>query len=167
VFSIRDIPSLVVVTTSLAVAAALQYAESVETILLGGKLQHGRPDLGGGFTEEMLGLFSADFAFQGADGIDLEGYVYNCNVESARVSQKMRRQAERSYILCDSSKVGRTALFKFGNLKDGCGLITDNEIKPQHLQTFRELLGIDVTIAPTGTNWKKTGSSDAKEGRLS
>lgn len=147
VFCIRDIPNLVVVTTSLAVAAALQYAEAIETILLGGTLRRGRPDLSGGFTEDMLDLFSADYAIQGADGIDLEGYIYNANVETARASQKMRQKAARSYILADSSKIGQTELIRFGNLKDGCGLITDNDVKPQHLQAFREFLGIEVTIA--------------------
>ena len=172
VHCIRDVPNLVVVTTSLAVAAALQYAESVETILLGGRLQHGRPDLGGGFTEDMLELFSADFAFQGADGIDLEGYVYNANVDSARVSQKMRQRAQRSYILSDSSKIGQTALFRFGNLRDGCGLITDSGIEPQHLHAFRELHGIDVKIAsasPSGENTKEEagGEKAVAEGQWS
>ncbi len=147
VFCIRDIPNLVVITTSLAVAAALQYAESIETILLGGTLRRGRPDLSGGFTEDMLDLFSADFAFQGADGIDLDGYIYNASVETARISQKMCKKAVRSYTLSDSSKIGQSALIRFGNLKDSCGLITDSQIKPQHLQTFRDFLGIDVKIA--------------------
>ncbi len=165
VFCIKDIPNLVVVTTSLAVASALQYTESIETILLGGTLRRGRPDLGGGFTEDMLEMFSADFTFQGADGIDLEGYVYNSNVQSARVSQKMRQKAERSYILADSSKIGRTDLIRFGNLKHGSGLITDDEIKPAHLMAFRDFLDINVTIAsPTPGISSRAANDDAENG---
>lgn len=161
VFCIRDIPNLVVITTSLAVAATLQYADSIETILLGGTLRRGLPDLGGGFTEDMLDLFSAEYAFQGADGIDLQGYVYNANVGSARVSRKMRQKANRAYILADSSKIGQTALIRFGNLKDGCGLITDDGIEPQHLQTFREFMGINVMLASTSsTGEPREGSSE-------
>ncbi len=150
ILAIKDIPNILVVTTSLAVAAVLQYCESCETILLGGTLQPGRPDLGGGFTEDMLDMFSADLAFQGADGIDLDGWIYNENVASARVGRKMREKAKQAYILTDSTKIGKTALMRFGNLKDGAGLITDDEIDPQHVQRFTGLLGVDVKVAKAG-----------------
>lgn len=147
VLSIKDIPGIVIVTTSLAVAAALQHSDSAETIILGGTLQAGRPDLGGGFTEDMLDMFSVDMSFQGADGIDLDGWVYNENVASARVGRKMRERCKHAHILADSTKIGRTALMKFGNLRDGGSLITDDEIDPLHLQRFADQLGIHVVTA--------------------
>lgn len=147
VFCIKDVPNIVVVTTSLAVAAALQHSDSAETILLGGTLQPGRPDLGGGLTEDMLDMFSADLSFQGADGIDLDGWIYNENVASARVGKKMREKTNQPYILADSTKIDRTALMKFGNIREGGGLITDDEIDPKHLLRFTDGLGIDVKVA--------------------
>jgi DeoR family transcriptional regulator of aga operon/DeoR family fructose operon transcriptional repressor len=147
VFCIRDIPNLVVVTPSLAVAAALQYAESAEVILLGGTLRRGRPELIGAFTEDIIELFAVDYAFQGADGIDLEGFLCSNSVESARISRKMRQKAKYAYTLADSSKIGESALIRYGNLKDGSGLITDDQIRPQHLKAFQEGLNVEVIIA--------------------
>ncbi len=147
VFCIRDIPNLVVVTPSLAVAAALQYAESMEVILLGGTLRRGRPELIGAFTEDIIELFTVDYAFQGADGIDLDGYVCSDSVESARISRRMRQKAKHAYTLTDSSKIGQGALIRYGNLKEGRALITDDQIQPQHLKALREGLNVTVIIA--------------------
>jgi DeoR family fructose operon transcriptional repressor len=85
--------NLTVITPSLAVASELQHAAGVEVILLGGVIRRGSPDLTGPVTEHCLELFSADFAFQGADGIGDDGTIYNTDLRLARVDKIMRRLA--------------------------------------------------------------------------
>ncbi|MBM3855071.1 MAG: DeoR/GlpR transcriptional regulator, partial [Verrucomicrobia bacterium] len=82
---------LTVITPSLAVASELQHASAVEVILLGGMLREGNPDLTGPLTEHGLEMFAADLAFQGADGIGVDGSIYNSDLRLARVDQIMRR----------------------------------------------------------------------------
>ncbi len=136
---LRSIPNLTVVTPSLAVASELQFSDSVQTILLGGVLRRGSPDLTGEVTEAVLDMLAVDTAFQGADGIALDGTLYTADLGVARVDQKIRMRAARTYVLADSSKVGRTALACHGKLQEMAGWITDDGIAPEHLAALRAL----------------------------
>jgi len=127
---LKDDQPLTVITPSLAVAAALQFCTRIETILLGGVLRYGRPDLTGIVTERVLELFAADVAFQGADGIGLDGRVYVGDPRVAEVDRKIRAQAARTYVLADHTKIGKTALIQYGTLQQTEGLITDDGIPP-------------------------------------
>ena len=73
-YELQSFNDISVITPSLAVASALQFAEGVQTVLLGGIIRKGSPDLTGALTESMLEMFAADIAFQGADGIDADGF---------------------------------------------------------------------------------------------
>ncbi len=142
---LRGMRGLVVVTPSLAVASELQFAEGVQTILLGGILRKGSPDLTGEVTESVLDRLSVDIAFQGADGIGLDGSLYTADLSVARVDEKVRMRSAQTYVLADSSKVGRTALACHGKLQDMQGWITDAGIAPAALERFRAL-GVEVRI---------------------
>lgn len=137
---------LTVITTSLAVVSQLQFAEGVQTVLLGGVLRRGNPDLTGGVTEHCLDLFAADIAFQGADAIDDNGDIYNNDLRLARVDRRMRQRSAKTYILADSTKIGHTALARNGSLTEVDALITDAGINPATLEHFRGL-GMRVIVA--------------------
>ena len=76
-------------------------------------------------TEANIESIRADLAVIGADGIDAEGAVYNQSPEVARILEKMAAAAQRVYVVADGSKLGRTALWRFCQLKNLTGLITD------------------------------------------
>jgi DeoR/GlpR family transcriptional regulator of sugar metabolism len=139
------IPGLTVITPSLAVASELQFAEQIQTILLGGVLRRGSPDLSGEVCEAVLDMLKADLAFQGADGIDENGTLYTADLRVARLDQKIRLSANRTYILADSRKVGRTALACHGRLQDVTGWITDSGIPKAALTSLRRL-GTQITV---------------------
>lgn len=151
---IRHITDSTVITNSMTVASILQASEGIQTFLIGGSLRRGWPDLNGSVAEQMLDLFTVDIVFQGADGIDLDGNIYNENVESARLSKKMHEKSDHRVILADSSKIGKTSLMRFGNLRDGSTLVTDDEIEPHHLEILRNNLKLDVRIAHVGKKGK-------------
>jgi len=144
---LRDHRDLTVVTTSLAVVSELQFSEGIELVLLGGTIQRGNPAVTGPVTEHCLDLFAVDLLFYGADGIGLDGALYNADVRHAPVFKKMRRYARRTYVLSDSTKVGRTALARNGWLAEVTGLITDDRIDPETLARYRDL-GVEVTTVP-------------------
>jgi DeoR/GlpR family transcriptional regulator of sugar metabolism len=146
--TIKDYENLTIITPSLAVASALQYSDRIETILLGGVLRRGQPDLTGGVTEYTLDLFSADLVFQGADGIDRDGCIYTADVQLARVDQRMRQHATRSIILADSLKFGKRELVRSGSLTSVSTLITDDAIDPALLTHYRNM-GVEVLVAAT------------------
>lgn len=138
---LKNLSDITVITPSLAVASVLNFAEGIETILLGGVIRRANPDLTGVITETNLEMFSADLAFLGADGIGLDGALYNEDIQVAHVDQKIRKRAERTYVLSDSSKIGKTALATNGRICDVVALITDNKITAAQKQALEEVGG--------------------------
>ncbi|MCX7869637.1 MAG: hypothetical protein N2322_06765, partial [Terrimicrobiaceae bacterium] len=138
---LADCRGCTVITPSLAVASALQFAASVEVILLGGKLHRGSPDLTGAVTEHCLEIFAADWAFQGTEGIGEDGRIYNLDPQFARVERLMRERAERRCLLADCSKIGRTALVVSGSLRDFDVFITGKEAPSGFLRAAAEQAG--------------------------
>lgn len=146
---LRGVPDLVVVTPSLAVAAELQFADGIQTILLGGILRRGNPDLTGEVTEAALEMLAVDIAFQGSDGVGLDGMLYTADLGVARVDRTIRQRAGCTYVLADSSKVGRSALACHGELSEMSGWFTDGGIQPEHLKTLRAY-GCPITVVGEG-----------------
>jgi DeoR/GlpR family transcriptional regulator of sugar metabolism len=136
---------LTVITPSLAVASELQFCENIQTVLLGGIVRKGSPDLTGMVSESVLDMFFADIAFQGADAIDLNGAMYNSDMRTAKVDQKIRSRAGKTYILADSSKIGRTELTRHGQVQETAGLITDDGLSDEKRKIL-ENLGTQITI---------------------
>jgi DeoR family transcriptional regulator of aga operon len=119
---------LTVITTSLPIASELQHCEHIDLILLGGALRREAPDLIGPLTENNLEQLKADIAFIGADAVDTHGKAYNKSMAVARMLTRMATSARQVYVVADSTKIGHTALSRFGTLKGWNGLITDNDL---------------------------------------
>jgi DeoR/GlpR family transcriptional regulator of sugar metabolism len=158
---LRQRQRLTVITTSLPVASVLQHAAGVQTLLLGGFVRRDAPDLSGPLTEANLENLRADLAFLGADGIDLLGNVYNASLSVARMLSKMAVCAAAVYVVADSSKLGHTALMRFGNLADWRGLITDAQIQPQQLNKLRDR-GVNVIVADATSGPPKQSQSNGE-----
>jgi len=117
---------LTIITTSLPIASELQNCDAIELILLGGVLRREAPDLIGPLTESNLEQLKTDVAFIGADAIDNRGRAYNHSLAVARMLTRMATSARQVYVVADSTKIGQTALARFGTLKAWNGLITDH-----------------------------------------
>lgn len=117
---------LTVITTSLPIASELQSCEMIDLILLGGSLRREAPDLIGPLTESNLEQLKADVAFIGADAVDSNGQVYNQSMAVARMLTRMALAARKVYVVADSTKIGKTALARYGNVNGWGGLITDH-----------------------------------------
>lgn len=145
---LKDGQDITVITPSLAVASELQHAAGVEVILLGGVIRRGSPDLTGPVTEHCLQLFAADYAFQGADGIDANGAIYNIDLRLSAVDKVMRRVAQKSVVLADHTKIGVTALARSGTLADVDIFITDAAAPAAALRRFGRLGPEIITVKP-------------------
>jgi DeoR family fructose operon transcriptional repressor len=135
-----------VITTSLPIASTLQYSDEIQVLILGGFLQRNAPDLGGALTESNLENLHADMAFLGAEGIDERGGIYSASLDVARLLSKMAAAAQQVYIVADHSKLGRTALTRYGNLCHWNGIITDSGADAGFVAKLRKA-GAQVIIA--------------------
>jgi len=145
-YALKDFQDITVITPSLAVASVLQFSPQIQTVLLGGIIRQGSPDLTGVVTEKNLEMFSVDIAFQGADGIGLDGTLYNADLRIVAVDQKIRQKARQTYVLADSSKIGKTALAANGFIYEVDALITDSKIHAQHRRSY-EKMGATIIVA--------------------
>lgn len=143
-----------VITTSLPIASMLQHNEAIEINILGGQLRPGSPDLTGAITEANLDMFFAELAFIGADAIDNRGALFTEAAEFSRMPAKMIANAKTAYVVADNSKLGKTALWRFGDLKKLAGLITDRDADPAFVAAMGrqgvKVLRPDARLTRTG-----------------
>jgi len=118
--------NVTVITTSLAIASALQSAAGVRTVLLGGFLRGGSPDLHGPLTEQNVEMFRAGFAFMGADAIDLDGNTYADDLQVVNLDRKMAAHAARVIVVADSAKFGKSGMCKVFGPEDYDAIVTDS-----------------------------------------
>ena len=133
---LRAIPDLTVITTSLPIASELFGCESIDVLILGGKLRKDSPDLFGALTDIHLDALRVNVAFIGADAVDRSGYIYNQSAEIGRMLHRMSKAAARVYAVADHSKIGRQELMHFANVADWSGLITDDKLNVTMQQTL-------------------------------
>jgi DeoR/GlpR family transcriptional regulator of sugar metabolism len=136
--------NVTVITTSLAIVSALQFAAGVRVVLLGGFLRGGSPDLHGPLTEQNVEMFRADVAFMGADAVDLDGNTYADDLQVVNLDRKMA--AARVIVVADSSKFGRTGMCRIFSPGDYSLIVSDAGIGVSVLKRLAKK-GIEVEIA--------------------
>ena len=147
---LRGKRGLTVITTSLPIAAQLQFESQIVVLLLGGYLRATSPDLVGALTESNIEALHADVAFLGAQGIDREGTIYQNSPELARMLKKMAASATRVFVVADSSKLGCRDLCRVERLKQWeATLVTDHGADRAMLAALKRS-GARVIKAPPG-----------------
>lgn len=94
-------------------------------ISTGGQLRPNALSLTGAATEKMLRSYYVDLAFISCKAVDLKKGVLESNEAEAVIKQRMIKQAARTYLLCDHSKLGGSAFFRICELPVLAGIITD------------------------------------------
>jgi hypothetical protein len=76
--------------------------------------------------QETIYWYDGNKGTMGTDAIDRHGNVYQQSPEVARILTRMAASAGRVFVLADGSKLGKTALWRFGRLADWAALVTDS-----------------------------------------
>ncbi len=148
---LRKIPQLVVMTNSLETAETLIDMPNDITVLMpGGTWDRRSEAFQGHLAEKMLAFYDFDWAFIGADGLDLARGTTTFN-EFTGLSRAMARAAKTVVVLAESVKVGR----KMPNLEltwdQVDHLITDDRLGGEDQQQLMAA-GVRVTRAKPATN---------------
>jgi DeoR/GlpR family transcriptional regulator of sugar metabolism len=138
--------NVTVITTSLAIVSALQYAAGVRTVLLGGFLRGGSPDLHGPLTEQNIDMFRADIGFMGADAVDLDGNTYADDLQVVNLDRKMAASAARVIVVADSSKFGSHGMCRILGPDDYDSIVCDAGLGKDMLKRLAGK-GVQVEIA--------------------
>ena len=129
-----DLP-LKIITNSLRLAAALEPRTTgkigLELYVTGGLLRPASGLLTGPGVVKSLELYRARWAFLSAGGVDESG-LFNSDEQAAEMERTMIANAEKTVVLADRSKIGRSAMCRIAPLERMAVLITNagNENSP-------------------------------------
>jgi DeoR family transcriptional regulator, fructose operon transcriptional repressor len=115
-----------VLTNNLRVAMDLFGRPDVEVHVFGGQLAPASPDLVGASAAARAMEFRVDVAVVGADAVDsATGEFGSADLATAALSRAAQRQAGRTIVAADASKVGLACRAITGRLAAGVTLVTD------------------------------------------
>jgi DeoR family fructose operon transcriptional repressor len=138
--------SLRVITNSLPILAELIDIPSISINLIGGELNKSRKAVHGDKAVQHIDSYHAHKAFIGVDGISAENGLTAHSEHESTITAAFIRNAEQTFLLCDSSKVGKDSYIKFSSLSDITCLVTDKEL----VSTIQDQLikkGLQVILA--------------------
>jgi DeoR family fructose operon transcriptional repressor len=138
---------LTVVTNDLAIALMLEEFDSVSVVFIGGLLRrrfHCTVSYGNTWRETLSGL-TLDKAFMGVNSLSLDKGAMTPDISQAETKKLMLEMAVKVYLLCDSSKFGRSSFARFATLDQIDAVVTE-AISPTDRQKLEEL-GIEVVVA--------------------
>lgn len=113
-----------VITNSLPIVNELN-GSSVTLNLVGGEVDPCRLAVHGKIAEEHIARYKADKAFLGVDGISLKNGLSAHSENEAGITLAMSDNSAVTYLLCDSSKIGKESYLQFAPLGLVHVLITD------------------------------------------
>lgn len=122
---IRD-KRIKVITNSLPVVHELLNS-AVSINLIGGEVDAERQAVHGSMSIEHIRRYQADKAFLGVGGISVEKGLSAVSEKEAEMTLSMAANAQVTYLLCDSSKLGKDKYLTFAPLTLVNVLITDEQ----------------------------------------
>lgn len=137
---IRD-KRIKVITNSLPVVHELLNS-AVSINLIGGEVDAERQAVHGTMSTEHIRRYQADKAFLGVGGISLDKGLSAVSEKEAEMTLSMAANAQVTYLLCDSSKLGKDKYLTFAPLNLVNVLITDEQ-SSDTIQAFKNA-GVNV-----------------------
>ncbi len=116
------------VITNCTKSLELLHEMGIKTFCTGGALIGKSMAFSGWYAEQMISDIKADLLFFSCQGLSLDGRLSDSSNEETRLRQTMFRSAVRKILLCDSSKIGKSFMFRLCNLSDIDDVISDTEL---------------------------------------
>ncbi len=139
--------NITVVTNNMNVANILAANPGCEIMVAGGALRRSDGGLVGELTTQFIEQFKVDFAVIGTSALDRDGDLLDYDLAEVRVSKAIIRQARRVFLVCDGSKLDRSAPARLASLAELDTLFTDTAL-PAELAAKCDAWGTRVCVAP-------------------
>jgi len=142
---VTKLKSLTVITTSLPVISELINYPNIRLSLIGGEIDSERQATYGSVAENNIGMYHADKAFIGADGISLKKGLSSYDDKEGAVTRIMMENSDEVFLLCDSSKIEKNSFVMYASISGIDHLVTDQQIPQEQLKMYRDA-GVDVIL---------------------
>lgn len=136
--ALNERKNLNVVTNSLAVATKLGTAPSMRVSLLGGEINAHYGFTYGGYAQEQLSRYQADWAVLSVGGVSVSGGVTTYHAEESILDRMMMTNAKNILIAADHSKIGRVGFIRLCSCSDRIRLVTDSLVDQEQLAALSE-----------------------------
>ncbi len=138
--------NITVITNNMNVANILVANDSCEVMVAGGALRRSDGGLVGELTTQFFEQFKVDIAVIGTSALDPDGDLLDFDLREVRVSRAILGQARRKVLVCDHSKLSRSAPARICSLADLDAVFTDAPL-PEGLAKACEGWGTRVVVA--------------------
>lgn len=118
---------LQIVTNSLPVANLFSATDSVDLVVLGGAIHNRTGVTHGPYTDQMLETINVQKAFLSVAGVNEKGF-YNSNMLLVETERCMMQAADRTIIVADSTKFGRSSLARMCEWDQVDTLVVDHQL---------------------------------------
>jgi DeoR/GlpR family transcriptional regulator of sugar metabolism len=129
---------LTVITNALNIALLLGADPGIDVMVTGGEFKPPTLSLTGQKAADFLENIHVDKLFLATAGISLRSGLTYPSISDITVKKAMIEAADVTYLVADSTKIGKNSLASLGALSLIDYLITDAEIDPKHLAIFTE-----------------------------
>lgn len=138
--------NITVITNNMNVANILAANPGCEIMVAGGALRRSDGGLVGELTTQFFEQFKVDYAVIGVSALDRDGDLLDFDLAEVRVSKAIIQQSRRTYLVCDHSKLDRSAPARLASLSEITTLFTDMALPPDLMRKC-EAWGTGVQIA--------------------
>ena len=132
----KEVKNVTAITNSVKNVDIL--ASYCDVILVGGKYSKDRKDVSGNLSESFLTQFRLDKSFLGTDGFTFAEGFMSTSVNVSLLSRRASSQAGETYVLMDSSKIGRHSFGISCKLENVNGIVIDSKIEDSDRIQFEE-----------------------------
>ncbi|WP_371169245.1 DeoR/GlpR family DNA-binding transcription regulator [Aliiroseovarius sp. 2305UL8-7] len=120
--------NLLVVTNNINVAQILSRNPDCQVIVAGGVIRAADGGLVGELAVRSIHAFKFDLAVIGCSALDKDGDLLDFDLQEVVVSQAALGQSRRSILVCDHSKLARTAPARITSLSEIDQMVTDQAL---------------------------------------
>jgi DeoR/GlpR family transcriptional regulator of sugar metabolism len=135
---IRGLKNLTVITNALNIALMLGAEPSIEVIMTGGEFKPPTLSLTGQKAADFFKGINVQKLFLATAGISLKSGLTYPSLSDLVVKKAMIDAAETTYLVADSTKIGKSAFASLGALSLIDYIITDAGIEDKHKAVFRQ-----------------------------
>ena len=127
---LRDRHELTVIVNDLRTARLVAEFPSVRLLVPGGEQLASNFALVSEHAVSFVDDLRVDWAFLGADAVDVETGITNTNTLEVPLKRAMLASARHAIVVADSSKFGRRTLVRVADLDEIERIVTDDELAP-------------------------------------
>lgn len=135
---LTDFRELTVITNALNIALMLGGNPNIEVVMTGGEFKPPTLSLTGQKAADFFQGLNAQKLFLATAGISLKSGLTYPSISDIVVKKAMIETADITYLVADSTKIGRSAFASLGALSLIDYIITDAGIEEKHKQVFQD-----------------------------